>query len=216
MDRQYPQVNSQYPQRDYYQMLENARRESVNRNAEEARKREIKAQRRKRAIRFHRIEGAVLAVVIMASTYFTVPKVVDAFTDYTNDSYHAGYHMVQEETHRTDDYQNFWFDYSDIADGYEAGMDFDSYVYGVYNRILGSGSGRTMINMDDFFYQMYRRGYTEYSSFEDYCLAHGFSKEKDGKVVVDTDKYESAARDYLKDLKAIEDKQEEVQSFRGK
>ena len=40
MDRQYPQVmNRQYPERNYYQMLDNARRESVNRSAEDARKR---------------------------------------------------------------------------------------------------------------------------------------------------------------------------------
>ena len=218
MNGQYPlNAGRQYSQnRDYYQMMENARRESVNRSAEEAKARAIKAQKRKRAIRFHRIEGAVLAIVIMASAYFTVPKVVDAFTDYTNDSYHAGYHMVMEETHRTQDLQNFWFDYADIADGFEEGMDFDSYVYGVYQRIAGSGSGRTRVNMDDFFYQMYRRGYTEYSSFEDYCLAHGFSKEKDGKLVVDLGKYESGAREYLRDLKAIEDRQEDVQEFRSK
>jgi len=213
-----PAVRSNYQlaNRDYYRMMEDARRESVNRDAEEARKRAIRVQKQKRAIRFHRIEGAIIAVALMASMYFTVPKVVDAFTDYTNDSYHAGYHMVMEETHRTDDYQNFWFDYSDIAAGFEEGMDFDSYVYGVYNRILGSGSGRSIINMNDFFFQMYHRGYTEYSSFEDYCLAHGFSKEKDGKLVIDTGKYESAVRDYLRDLHQQDQLSEDIEAFRSK
>ncbi len=208
--------NYQSANRNYNLMVEEARRESVNRSEEEARKRAIIAERKKKQRRAYRIQGAIMAVVVAVSMYITVPSVVDAFRDYTNDSYHAGYEMVREETHRTDDYQNFWFDYSDIADGFEEGMDFDSYVYGVYHYILGSGSGRTLVNMDDFFYQMYRRGYTSYSSFTDYCLAKGFSKEKGGRIVVDLDKYEDAAREYLRDLHAIEQRQEEVQEFRGK
>ena len=70
--------------------------------------------------------------------------------------------------------------------------------------------------MNDFFYSLHVRGLTPYSSFEDYCLAHGFSKEKDGKLVIDRGKYESAAREYMKDLSQIEDLEEEVQAFRSK
>jgi len=219
MDKDYQVIrrpNYQPSERDYYRMMEEARRESVNRDEEEARKRQMRVEKRKKARRAYRIQGAIIAIVLMATSYFTVPNIVDAFKDYSNDSYHAGYTIVREETHRTEDRQNFWFDYSDIADAYEEGMDFDSFVYGVYQRIAGSGSGRTMINMDDFFYQMHYRGYTEYSSFEDYCLAKGFSKEKDGRIVVDRGKYERAIRDYLKDLKEIEQKQEEVQEFRSR
>ena len=202
--------------RDYYRMMEDARRESVNRDQEEARKREIRAEKRKRARRAYRIQGALLAVVIMATSYFAVPKVVDAFRSYSNDSYHAGYSIVSQETHRTEDRQNFWFDYGDIAAAYEQGMDLDSFIFGVYNRIVASGSGRTVVNMNDFFWSLHVQGISEYSSFEDYCLAHGFSKEKDGKLVIDRDKYEAAAREYLKDLKSIENLQDEVQQFRGK
>ena len=201
---------------DYRQMMENARRESVNHNEEEARRRAIKAEKKKRVRRAYRIQGALMAVVIMSSLYFTVPGVVDAFADYKNPSYDAGYTIVSKETYRVNNNQNFAFDYADIAEAYEEGMDLDSYIYGVYNRIAGSGSGRTVINMNDFFGQLYYRGLTPYHSFEDYCLAHGFSKEKDGKLVIDRSKYEKAAREYLKDLKEIEDIQEDVQEFRSK
>ena len=204
--------------RDYnYQvMMDNARRESVNYSEEEARRRAIKAEKKKRVRRAYRIQGALLAAVIMSTAYFTVPKVADAFTSYKNPSYEAGYQMVASETHRTADNRGFWFDYSDIAWAFEEDTDFDSYVYGVYNRIAGSGSGRTKINMDDFFFQMYNRGLTPYRTFEDYCFAHGFTKEKNGKLTIDMGKYERAARDYMKDLKEIEQKQEVVQEFRSK
>ena len=43
-----------------------------------------------------------------------------------------------------------------------------------------------------------------------------FSIDKDGKLVIDRGKYESAAREYMKDLSQIEDLEEEVQAFRSK
>ncbi len=199
-----------------YEFVENARVNSVNRDEEMARQREIRVERKKRAARFHRIEGAVLATVVLVSAYFTGPRVVDAFADYKNPSVEAGYQAVAREVHRTDDNQHFWFDYGDIAEAFDEGMDFDSYVYGTYQRIAGSGSGRTIINMNDLFIQFYNQGLTPYRSFEDYCFAHGFVKEDKGKISVDLDKYEKEARAYLKDLKAIEKKEEAVEEFRSK
>ena len=200
-----------------YQMMDDARRESVNRTPEDARRRQIRAERKRRARNVYRFQGALLAVILSAATFITVPKVVSGLNnDFYNDSYRAGYTAVSEEVHRTSDNKGFWFDYYDIAGNYQEEMDFDSFVYGTYVKIANSGSGRTMTNMDDLFSQYYRNGYTPYSSFENYLFAHGFTKEKGGKLVVDLDKYESAIKDYLKSLKEVEDIQEEIHEFRSK
>ncbi len=213
MDRDYGYVRN-----DYSRMMERSRRESVNRDAFEARKREIRAQRKKKARRVYRIQGAILAVAIMATSYFTIPNVVDAWTPIHNDSYTAGAEAVINETHRTDDYRNFWFDYADIADEFDPEtMDFDSFVYGSYIRIAGSGSGRTQINMNDLFAKFYSRGYTRHQSFDAYCLAHGCAEvNEDGEVRIDYHEYSRLAKEYIQSLKEAENIEERVSSFRGK
>lgn len=202
--------------RDPYRYIEEARYASVNRNAEMAREREVRNERRKKARKVYRIQGAILASLVLISSYFLGGRTVEAFSNYSNDSTLAGYSAVSHETHRTDDGQNFWYDYGDIAATFNDEYDFDSFVYGTYQKISGGGSGRTLINMNDLFYHFYINGLTPYSSFEDYCLAHGFSKEKDGKIAIDVEKYEKGVRDYLKDLKLIEKADDNVQEFRSK
>ena len=202
--------------RDYSQMIRNARKESVNRSEEEARKRQRIIERKKRAKRKYRIQGAIAAIVISVIGFFTIPNVVDAFTNYSNTSYVAGYNNVKNETHRTESGFDFWFDYGDIAREYNEEMDFDSYVYGCYVNISNSGSGRTLINMNDLFNSFYNHGLTPYRTFDDYCLAHGFVKEKDGKLITDLRAYSKGAKEYLEAMKTIEEVQQDIQSFRSK
>jgi len=202
--------------RDYSQMLRYARKESVNRSEEEAIKRQIRVERKKRAKRIYRIQGAIAAIAISAIGFFTIPNVVGAFNDYSNTSYIAGYNTTNNEIHRTESRKDFWFDYGDIARDFDEDMDFDSYVYGCYVKIANSGSGRTLINMNDLFNSFYNYGLTPYRTFDDYCLAHGFVKEKDGKLVTDLGAYSKGAKDYLEAMKTVEEVQQDIQSFRSK
>ena len=207
-----------YISNDYSRMMENARRESVNIDEDQARRREVRVQRKKRARRAYRIQGAILAAAIMATSYFTIPNVVNAFTPINNESYTAGAEAISHETHRTNDNAHFWFDYDGIVDEYDPEtMDFDSFVYGAYIRITGSGSGRTQVNMNDLFAEFYSRGYTRHHSFDEYCIAHGCAEvNENGEVEIDFREYSRLAKEYVQTLREALDIEERVSSFRGK
>lgn len=131
-----------------------------------------------------------------------------------NESVEYGYSAVREGTRPATNPGAYWYDYRDIALEYDADkMDFDSFVYGAFNRI-GWNEESTLECMDKLFYQLNLYGYTDYQSFVTYCESKGACKIVDGKLVVDTSKYKNLVRDYIQTLNSAEKQQEQVEVFR--
>lgn len=211
---------------EFYEL---ARKKSVNRTREQAQQREREYEKSiyrkgrregytsgaKNGLKKGFITGAIVAII--ACSGFTMGKdaLVSRFgSDYSNPSVTAGYQVVGAETHRTDDMQNYWYDYYDIARGFDAEtMDFDSFVYGNYRRVGWNESSRLSC-MDELFYQFHSLGLTDFNSFVAYCEDKGVCKEVDGKLEVNTKAYENAVRAYIASLNEIQDLEEDVESFR--
>lgn len=202
-----------------------AKKKSVNANSseEQRRRRAYKkgfergyetgaSQSYKNGVKTGIIVGAIAAILV--SGYIAV--VSNSFSpDYVNDSYKYGVEAVTLETHRTNDYQNYWYDYSDIAESFDAEtMDFDSFVYGAYTKVGWNEESR-LACMDNLFAYFSRLGITNYLSFSSYCESKGFCKEKGGKLVVDTSAFEKAVEKYMTTLNELGAKENEVERFRN-
>ncbi len=133
----------------------------------------------------------------------------------SNPSKKAAYESFMENIHPTDDYQHYWVDFSKIAQDFDPNtMDFDSYVYGVYCNLLDVDEKTRLEDMNSFVYSMYINNKIDYSSFVLYCKARGLCKEIDGEYVIDTNKYEKALSDYVKDYSRKLKAEEELEEFK--
>lgn len=158
--------------------------------------------------RVAKVVGTIALVAIMASSAVSMHNVFNP--DYINDSYDAGYQAVSIETHRTNDNEGYWYDYGDIAERYdEETMDFDSYVYGAYKNVGWNQQSR-LDCMESLFRQFNLQGITNYSSFVSYCDAKGVVVEKDGELIVDTGAFSEMMEDYMRELNASQELEENV------
>lgn len=192
---------------------ERARAKSVNRSAEQAKKREQPFKKGmeellyavKRNIKEVVAIGAFVA--IMTTSVFSMHEILHP--DYINDSYKSGYQAVSLETFRTNDNTGFWYDYSDIAERFDAEtMDFDSYVYGTYSNVGWNQESRIDC-MNSIFRYFKLLGVTDYSSFLQYCDSKGVCKEEDGKLVIDTTEFCSVMEEYMESLNNVNEFQED-------
>ncbi len=205
-----------------------ARAKSVNHSKEQEQSRIV--QYNKRDLREARREGFAVGarkglkrgfivgamVTIIACSGFSMAHnfLSNQFKSISNSSVVAGATAINNETHRTDDYQNYWYDYGDIASSFDGEtMDFDSFVYGNYQQIGWNQESRLSC-MDDLFYQFSLRGITDCNSFLSYCDSKGLCKEVDGKLQVDTKAYEGAIKDYLLSIKESQELENDIDSFR--
>lgn len=182
--------------------LKNARKEGFRKGAEAGLKRGF-------------IAGAMIAILACSGISMAKNTFVNNFMrDTSNPSVEAGYHAVIEETHRTNDNQGYWYDYSDIASSFDADtMDFDAFVYGNYKKVGWNQESRLSC-MDELFYQFKLCGVTDCSTFLSYCESKGVCKEVDGKLQVDTKAYEEAIREYLVSLNEARDLEESIDNFK--
>ncbi len=162
------------------------------------------------------IAGAI-ATILLSGTLVLGYNGVKGFVEdinTSNVSVEYGYNAVRSGTRPAQEPGAYWYDYYDIASEYDSeNMDFDSFVYGAFNKI-GWNKSSTLNCMNHLFSDLHQLGYTEYSSFDSYCSAKGACKVVDGKLVVDTDKYKEIIIDYIQTLNELEEKQQEVESFK--
>lgn len=173
--------------------LERARAKSVNKSPEQAKSREFDYEKgfeelKRFVTRNVREIVAVGAVAIMLTAGMV--RMNNFINDlrnpaYANPSYVYGEDVAYSETHRTSDVNVVWYDPVDMAAKYKENMDFDSFVYGVFNNISWS---RTDM-MNELFNSLNARGHTNYKSFIAYCDDLGVCYEEDGKKRVDVDEY---------------------------
>ena len=162
------------------------------------------------------IAGAVLTILMCGMIAFGGHALGNAYGNLTatNKSVDYGYSAVAAGTHRASDPQYYWYDYGDIALEFDANnMDFDSFVYGTFKNI-GWNEESTLECMDRLFYQFNLYGFTNYDSFVSYCESKGVCEEKDGKVVINVDKYRDAVKNYIQVLNEAEKDEEIVEGFR--
>lgn len=197
-------------------IMERARNKSVNRTVEQQKEREISLG--KELVGF--ITSHVKEIAVTAAIFIALTSSVNFFKaelnpDYINDAYNAGYHAVSVETHRTQDNQNYWYDYHDIAARYDESYDFDSWVYGTYKNVGWNEESR-LDCMDEVFDALEDRGITAYDSFLEYCEAKGVCKEKNGKTVIDTKEYRELVEDYMRSINggSLENTDEKKSGFR--
>ncbi len=180
-----------------------AMKKSVNQTQEQAKSREIDYSIGLRDIKNFvlsymkeiTLTAACVAMLVVGAN--SMEAIINP--SYTNDSYDSGRYAVSAETHRTQDNQNYWYDYSDIASRFdEERMDFDSYVFGTYETI-GWNRESKIDCMDKLFYYFNLQDVTSYDSFVDYCNAKGVCIEKDGKLKVDTGDFRKCMIDYLEE-----------------
>lgn len=196
--------------------MERARNKSVNRTVQQKEEREISLG--KELVGF--IKSHVKEIAITTALLITLSSSINFFKaelnrDFINPAYEAGYQVVNVETHRTDDNQNFWYDYWDIAARYDDSYDFDSWVYGVYDNV-GWNQESKIDCMNEVFQRLAANDITEYSSFVEYCEAKGLCKEKDGKLVVDARAYREFIRNYMTQLngESLDNEEEKNSIFR--
>lgn len=162
------------------------------------------------------ITGAIATIVLCGTLVLGFNGVKNYVGDITakNDSVNYGYSAVIEATKPASNPGTYWYDYRDMALEYDAEtMDFDSFVYGAFNKI-GWNKESTLECMDKLFYNLNLYGYTDYPTFVSYCESKGACKEVDGKVVVDTDKYKDIIRNYIQILNDFDENKEVVEGFR--
>lgn len=182
--------------RDNRSIYENARAKSVNRRREQERRRRIKIALAKRAAAIAGVAVATSIILAIAGNAYENFK----NPEYANPSYDYGKAMVAAETHRTSDNENYWYDYGDIASGYNEDMDFDSYVYGVFNNIGWNQQSR-LEAMESVFWQLELRELTDYESFVQYCEELGVCYEEDGKTQIDFGEYREVIEQRLIEYK---------------
>ena len=188
-----------------------AKAKSVNRNLEEKERRRQSFERgidnftRFVSKNYKKVLGAAAVIALIGLGMVLNDKLPN--DNYINDSYNYGIEAVRSETHRTYDNDGYWYDYYDIAARFDnEKMDFDSYIFGIYNNVGWDQCSR-LDCMDSVFHSLNSYGYTEFSTFFDYCNARGFCVEKDGELVIDTSAFSSATRDYMEHLNCVEDYQ---------
>ena len=207
--------------RQYYKSreraaMERARTKSVNRTVQQQEERQVSLGKELAGfIKSHVKELAVVTALVIALSSSVNFFKGEINKDYANPDYEAGYKIVSVETHRTQDNQNYWYDYWDIAGGYDYSYDFDSWVYGVYDNV-GWNQESKIDCMNEVFDKLEANGVTEYSSFVEYCESKGLCKEKDGKLVVDAKAYREFVKDYMLKLNSgsLEEVEDKKSGFR--
>ncbi len=162
------------------------------------------------------IAGAIATILLSGTLVLGVNGIKGYINDIgaNNESVEYGYSAVISGTRPATNPGAYWYDYRDIALEYDAEkMDFDSFVYGAFNKI-GWNKESTLECMDKLFYQLNLYGYTDYQSFVTYCESKGACETVDGKLVVDTSKYKDLVRDYIQNLNSAEKEQEKIEGFR--
>ncbi len=195
---------------------EKARAKSVNRSLEQSKEREVSLGKELAGFIKTHVKEIFATACLIAAISSSVVSMGNALNpDYVNDSYNAGYQAVNYETHRTNDNQGYWYDYSDIAARYDESYDFDSWVYGTYKNV-GWNQSSKLDCMDEVFDALEDRGITEYDSFLEYCESKGVCVEKKGKMTIDTKEFSKLTEDYMRSLNegTLDNTEEKKSGFR--
>jgi len=207
----------------------NPRYEKMRNNSLKSEKNKgVQNNRHKKLVQIKKRIAITSATVGLALGLFigttVMPAISNSLQSYDNPSYSTGAEVVREETHRTSDNQNFWFDNVSIASTYTEDMDFDSFIFGVFNSMNGSGCGtdQAMKNMNIVLRTLNHKGYTEYTDFREYCASKGFcyldedgnyELNDNGEIKINLDEYSSQTKKYMRTRNELADLESEVESF---
>lgn len=197
-----------YEDDNYKQVRSNSvRRENREKQRQEYNKSRLRLKNRIKKI----IIGFALTALVAAGgkvvyTDYIQPEISGA---YVNSSYSAGSESLHDNTHRTQNYEGYWYDTSAIAADIEVGEDIDSYIYGVYS----SMSAERFDNMNSFIYYLHNAGLVEESNFQEYCLNRGLKKEVDGQTIADVDAYKSWAKNHIRALNNLNECIESIGAY---
>lgn len=97
---------------------------------------------------------------------------------------------------------------------YDGSMDFDIYVHQVYD-IVGWNNDARISCMDELMRDLCEEGYTTHTSFLSYCQSKGFTKVKDGSLVIDESAYQKGFSRYVSNLEEMDRLEEEIRAFRA-
>jgi len=182
---------------DYKNILENARRDSINYTKEEGEKRRIPLEFcnvEMDPLKKSLIDNVVTGLIITCTDLYIINIVKRSIDDYTNSSYNKGYEVITEET-----------DGEGVASVYSSSLDFESFIYGIFVKIKSTDKKMLIIKMNNIFYWLNLYGYTNYSNFEDYCISKGYYSEESGSKRIDIAKYDDNLTIYLKEYKEKEE-----------
>lgn len=197
---------------EYQKMYEAAKAESVNHTESEKDERNIPLDVHKKSIgsslKRAVIMGVTACVLTTSIALFMTNAMKSRITNYSNPSFDKGYKIVQQDKNQT---TTFALNMQEAADAYSEDLDFDSFVYGVYSNVNRDGN-LVVPKMNNLFYWMSLYGYTEFTTFEDYCISNGYVKEENGKQVVDLSAYRNGSVLHLRELKENGNTKEEAPS----
>ncbi len=187
---------------------------------------QVRYVKMKKDVHFSRLKamfivGSIVAIIATSGIFYTVDKITDMYQTSTivKENIQYGKKLVNENTKRTSDNQNFYYETYDIA--HELVKDpanFDGNLYGVYTSI-GYNKASQLKQMEDVVSYVGSivssskedLGINYYKDFTDYCIKKGFVKE-DGTI--DLSAYEKAVRSQLVKEQQINKLQEEVTNFK--
>ena len=180
------------------ELYEEARKNSVNYSRENEQERMVPLTKKKTGLSAFKkalITGLVFSMLTTSIALVSVNLMKKGATDYSNRSFDTGYSVVVEDKGKVSPYA---FSYEDAAVVYSDDMDFDSFVYGAYSKMRRIDSNLLVPRMNNLFYWLNVYGYTEYTTFEEYCIDKGYCKEDKS---IDLDAYKKGSVEYLRVLK---------------
>ncbi len=190
---------------DYRYILANARADSVNNSQEQAKKRKklvLKREVEFEEEKLNAIIGVVNKMISSSLDLLAINEVNKEFNKYTNASYDKGFEIISDIEEQSEGAINF----ESIANAYTSETDFYSYVFGIFSKIYMLDKKMALIKMNNVFYWLSLYGYTNFATFEDYCISKGYFTEEKGNKKIDIALYRNGMTLYLKELKDKEGK----------
>lgn len=201
------------------EMLERARAKSVG---EEKKVRYVNMRRDDyiKNLKITFVSGAIIAILAAGGLVFAGHTVINNANQYkiVNQELSEYSTIVNENTHRTDDNQNYFYDTYDIASAISKDQsDIDKAIYGVYSNI-GYNKANKLSQMDNVISSVEFTAKADevadhFSNFSDYVISKGYI-DKDGKA--DFKAYENAMTQMLVDENAIEELQSQVDNIKSR
>lgn len=165
------------------------------------------------------IAGAVIGILVVGGLVYGSSTAINKMQEYgiVNEELSQYSTIVNQNTHRTDDNQHYFYDTSDIASEISdiKEDDIDKAIFGVYSNIGYNDENKieqmnNIMNSVNFSKQEEAKGF---DNFNDYVVSKGFV-DKDGKA--DYDAYTNAMAKMIVDEHNINELQSQVDQVKNR